>query len=292
MTAASRFEALRKAVNDRLALAVQTEWGDIPEPLRGAMAYSLNGGGKRLRPVLLLAAHELIAPWDDAAMRFACALEMIHTYSLIHDDLPAMDDDTLRRGRPTCHVVYGEGMAVLAGDGLLSLAMEEMLYVRHPRAFEAAACVARACGVRGMVAGQCLDLSHEGEAPTEELVSAIHRGKTACLLTAPLEAGLILAGADGEQLAAGRLFGLDFGLAFQIQDDLLDLTGDEKLLGKHVGKDEAEGKLTWPALKGPEQARRDMERLTEEACEALEGAFGERAAFLTGLARESTGRNV
>ena len=290
MMDSARYDALRAEVNGSLSRIAREDWDGIPEPLRGAMEYALNGGGKRLRPVLLLAAHELIAPYGKDAMLFACALEMIHTYSLIHDDLPAMDDDTLRRGRPTCHVVYGEGMAVLAGDGLLSLAFEMMLSSPHARAKEAAYQIAREAGVRGMVAGQCLDLSGEGKEPTPELVSAIHRKKTACLLTAPMEAGLTLAGADGTQLAAGREFGQKLGLAFQIRDDLLDLTGDEKTLGKHIGKDTAEGKLTWPALYGQEQSVRDMRRLTEEACAALAGTFGGGAAFLCGLAGEMADR--
>ena len=285
-----RYEALREKVNAHLRRVIREEWTDVPEPLKSAMAYALEGGGKRLRPVLLLSAHELIASYGEDALRFAGALEMIHTYSLIHDDLPAMDDDTLRRGRPTCHVRFGEGMAILAGDGLLSLAMEEMLSSRHERALPAALAVARAAGVRGMVAGQCLDLAHEGETPTPELVSAIHRKKTACLLTAPMEAGLILAGADENQLAAGRTFGQKLGLAFQIRDDLLDLTGDEAALGKHTGKDEAEGKLTWPALYGQDKSLRDLMELIAQGCAALESAFPESAGFLCALARQTAER--
>ncbi len=287
----ARYGALREAVENHLLRVTREEWGGIPHPLRDAMAYSLLSGGKRLRPVLLLAAHELIAPWDGAALRFAGALEMIHTYSLIHDDLPAMDNDTLRRGKPTCHVVYGEGMAVLAGDGLLNLAMEEMLSSDHPGTLAAARAVAGAAGVRGMIAGQCLDLAHEGQEPSPELVSSIHRLKTACLLTAPMEAGLILAGAHEGQLAAGSAFGRLFGLAFQIRDDLLDRTGSEAALGKHTGKDTAEGKLTWPALYGEEQARADVARLTEEACGRLREAFGDKADFLCGIAQECVQRN-
>ncbi len=291
MNGPERYEELRRAVEDHLNRVTAEEWGEIPHPLRDAMAYSLLSGGKRLRPVMLLAAHELISPADETALRFAGALEMIHTYSLIHDDLPAMDNDTLRRGKPTCHVVYGEGMAVLAGDGLLSLAMEEMLSADHLRALPAARYVAQAAGVRGMVAGQCLDLSMAGREPTEEVVSAIHRMKTACLLTAPMEAGLFLAGADEAQLNAGRTFGRLFGVAFQIQDDLLDLVGNEQDLGKHTGKDLTEGKLTWPALVGADRAAKDAGRMTDEACAALETAFGERSSFLCWLARSCTQRN-
>ena len=292
MNYADRYEELRRAAEDHLRRVTEREWQEIPHPLRDAMAYSLLSGGKRLRPVMLLAAHELLAPRDETALRFAGALEMIHTYSLIHDDLPAMDNDTLRRGKPTCHVVYGEGMAVLAGDGLLSLAMEEMLSCPHPRAMAAARFVAAAAGVRGMVAGQCLDLSLAGREPTEETVGAIHRLKTACLLTAPMEAGLTLAGADDTQLEAGRTFGRLFGVAFQIQDDLLDLRGDEQALGKHTGKDQAEGKLTWPALVGADRAAKDAERMIGEACGCLKQAFGEKAGFLAAMARQSVRRSA
>ncbi|MBQ8081865.1 MAG: polyprenyl synthetase family protein [Clostridia bacterium] len=253
------------------------------------MLYSLLGGGKRLRPVLLLASHALLREPDQEALRFACALEMIHTYSLIHDDLPAMDNDCLRRGRPTCHILYGEAMAILAGDGLLSLAFETMLSSRHEKALEAVRIIAQKAGVSGMVAGQSLDVAFARETPTEDLVRRIHEGKTACLLTAPVLAGLTLAGADERALRAGAEYGGQMGVAFQIIDDILDLTGDERTLGKSVGKDETEGKLTWPALKGVEQARRDAERLTAGAVQALE-PFGERADFLRELAQRTLNR--
>ena len=287
------FQAYRSRAEEGLNRLITGEkWQAIPQPLRDAMAYSLLSGGKRLRPVLLLAAHELLKPAGDTVLRFAAALEMIHTYSLIHDDLPAMDNDTMRRGKPTCHVVYGEGMAILAGDALLSLAMEELFTAQTLPEIRAARLIATAAGPNGMVAGQCLDLTHAGEAPTEELVAAIDRLKTGCLLTSPILAGLTLAGADEAQLAAGQVFGDCFGVAFQIQDDLLDLTGDEKTLGKHTGKDQAEGKLTWPAALGVEKAREDMKRLTERACEALSAAFGDRAAFLNSLAQECVERSA
>ena len=267
--------------------------GYMPEKLFEAMDYSLSAGGKRLRPVLLLAACETLGGHADEALPFACALEMIHTYSLIHDDLPAMDNDDLRRGRPTNHKVYGEGMAILAGDGLLSAAMELMLRsavrmgdLRGARAAEA---IARRAGVTGMVAGQVMDVTGEGSTPTLEKVDYIHRHKTADLLTAPIEAGFILAGAEEAAIAAGCEYGVNLGLAFQIVDDLLDVEGDAAVLGKTPGKDAAEGKLTWVAVKGVEAARADAASAVERAVEALKFVPGE-TNFLKTLAQSTLNR--
>lgn len=286
MTYEARYAALKQRVNDALETAVPK---DVPEPLRGAMRYSLLAGGKRLRAVLLLAAHEMIDEDSAPALPFACAIEMIHAYSLIHDDLPAMDNDTLRRGKPTNHVVYGEAVAILAGDGLQSLAFETMLQSGHRNALPAARALALGAGVTGMIAGQTVDVTREGEAPTDELVRYIHLNKTARLITAPVQAGLILSGAGEKELAAGTAFGEHLGLAFQIIDDLLDLTGDQALMGKTLGKDTAEGKLTWPALYGVRQAKKDAERLTETACDALMPFFS-RGEFLKTLARNMLSR--
>ena len=248
--------------------------GEIPEPLMAAMAYSLEAGGKRLRPVLLLAACEMAGGSLDEALPFACALEMIHTYSLIHDDLPAMDNDDLRRGRPTSHKVFGEAMAILAGDGLLHAAAGLMLRtacamgdLRGTRAAEA---ILRRAGVTGMVAGQTMDVTGEGSEPTMEKVTYIHLHKTADLLTAPMEAGMLLAGATEKQVASGVAFGQRLGVAFQIVDDVLDVQGATALLGKSTGKDEAQGKLTWVAVRGIEQARTDAAGEVAEAIRALE----------------------
>ena len=264
--------------------------GEIPERLMSAMAYSLTAGGKRLRPVLLLAACEMAGGAAEDALPFACALEMIHTYSLIHDDLPAMDNDDLRRGKPTNHKVYGEGLAILAGDGLLSAAMELMLRsacrmgdLRGTRAAEA---IARRAGVTGMVAGQTVDVTEEGTEPTVKRVSYIHAHKTADLLTAPLEAGLILAGATKEQLQAGIAYGYHLGMAFQMVDDLLDVEGDAALMGKNTGMDAALGKLTWVSAVGVEQTRRDAREHIRLAVEAL-GFFGETMNFLKDLAQST-----
>ena len=267
--------------------------GAIPQPLREAMAYSLEAGGKRLRPVLLLAACEMAGGSLEEAMPFACALEMIHTYSLIHDDLPAMDNDDLRRGRPTSHKVFGEAMAILAGDGLLHAAAELMLRaacsmgdLRGTRAAEA---ILRRAGVTGMVAGQTLDVTGEGSEPTLEKVSYIHKHKTADLLTAPIEAGLLLAGATQAQVAVGIAFGQRLGVAFQIVDDVLDVQGSSALLGKSTGKDVAQGKLTWVALKGVERARADAAEEIAEAIRALD-ALEMDTNFLKTLAQSTLDR--
>ena len=276
------------------ALAPQLEsLGYMPEKLLQSMEYSLAAGGKRLRPVLLLAACDMAGGDLEKALPFACALEMIHTYSLIHDDLPAMDNDDLRRGKPTNHKVFGEDVAILAGDGLLSAAMELMLRAAcampDMRGVRAAEAIARRAGVTGMVAGQTVDVTEEGSEPTMEKVQYIHTHKTADLLTAPLEAGLILAGASDEQVARGVEYGYHLGLTFQMVDDLLDVVGDAALLGKNTGMDAALGKLTWVAVRGIDGTRADAAEHTRLAVEALAG-FGEQAAFLRDLAQTTLNR--
>ncbi len=278
-----RYEFFRCAVEETLRSAVPC---DVPQPLADAMRYSLMAGGKRLRPVLLLAAYAVLHEDITPALPFAAAVEMVHTYSLIHDDLPAMDNDDLRRGRPTCHKVYGEGMAVLAGDGLLSLAFETMAATGHPKAFAAMRELALRCGTRGMVAGQCADLNAETQGGDGALLEYIHRHKTADMFIAPVAMGLLLADADERMLADGREYGEKLGIAFQIIDDILDVQGDEKLLGKHVGKDAAEHKCTWPALYGLEQAKEDAQRYTEQAVESLKN-WQEPAKFLKILAQRA-----
>lgn len=262
---------------------------DAPEILRSAMRYSLLAGGKRLRGCLLLAAADLAGGECDQALPFAAALEMIHAYSLIHDDLPAMDNDTLRRGKPTSHVVYGEAVAILAGDALLTYAFETMLNAGHPNALPAIREIAAAAGVGGMLAGQTLDVTNEGSAPSIDLVRKIHEGKTAALLTAPLTAGLILGGADESLVRAGRAYGYHLGMAFQIVDDLLDLEGDPALMGKTLGKDTAEGKLTWPACVGEAQARLDAQQHIQAAADAF-SSYGEKALFFRELALSTLNR--
>ena len=278
-----QYDFYRRAVEETLQTAVPL---DVPQPLQDAMRYSLLAGGKRLRPVLLVAAYALIKDDFTAALPFAAALEMVHTYSLIHDDLPAMDNDDLRRGRPTCHKVYGEGMAVLAGDGLLSLAFETMTDSAHPKAFAAMKELAMRCGTRGMIAGQCKDLKAEETGGDEETLHYIHLHKTADLLTAPIVMGLTLAGASEEEIAAGREYGKNLGMAFQIIDDILDEVGDEKTLGKSIGKDEEENKCTWTRIYGLEKARLDAQKYTDQAANCLE-IFQNKGNFLKILAQRA-----
>lgn len=267
--------------------------GEIPEPLHKAMAYSLEAGGKRLRPMLLLASCEMAGGSVEEAMPFACALEMIHTYSLIHDDLPAMDNDDLRRGKPTNHKMFGEAMAILAGDGLLSAAGELMLHaavgMRDLRGARAAEAILRRAGVTGMVAGQTMDVTGEGGEPTAEKVVYIHLHKTADLITAPVEAGLLLAGASEEQVKAGVAYGQHLGVAFQIVDDVLDVRGDTAVLGKTAGKDAAQGKLTWVAVRGLEGAREDARDQVALAVKALD-SMNMDINFLKTLAQSTLNR--
>jgi geranylgeranyl diphosphate synthase type II len=257
-----------------------------PGRLAEAMRYSLLGGGKRLRPILALMAAEACGADPNSAMPAACALEMVHTYSLIHDDLPSMDDDDLRRGRPTCHKAFDEATAVLAGDALLTLAFEVL--AREIRPAEAAArCVlalAEGAGPSGMVGGQMADLQAEGrlDANLAEL-EAIHRRKTGALLRSSLKMGAIVAGADEAILDALDVYGHAVGLAFQIVDDLLDVQGDEAKLGKRVNKDHGLGKWTYPGLLGLEGSRRHARRLADEAVRVLD-PLGGRGARLRALA--------
>ena len=257
-----------------------------PARLAEAMRYSTLAGGKRLRPVFCLLAAEACGGDPEAALPAACALELVHTYSLIHDDLPAMDDDDLRRGRPTCHKAFDEATAVLAGDGLLTLAFE--LVARHVEPAAAAReCVlvlAEAAGPEGMVGGQMADLQAEGRTDgSVEALEAIHRRKTGALLRAPLRMGAIIAGASPQVIEALDAYGRAVGLAFQIVDDLLDVQGDEAKLGKRVNKDAGLGKWTYPAFLGIEGSRRKARQLADEAMAAL-APLGARAATLRAVA--------
>jgi geranylgeranyl diphosphate synthase type II len=258
----------------------------VPARLAEAMRYSVLGGGKRLRPVLCMMAAEACGADPAEALPPACALELVHTYSLIHDDLPAMDNDDLRRGRPTCHRAFDEATAILAGDGLLTLAFE--IIVRHTRPAPAAAlCVkllAEGAGPAGMVGGQMADLLAEGRAEgTVEDLEAIHRRKTGALLRAALRMGAAVASAPEPAAAALDAYGRAVGLAFQIVDDLLDVEGDEAKLGKRVNKDQDHGKQTYPALLGIEGSRQKARTLADEAVQAL-GPLGDRANRLRALA--------
>ncbi len=245
----------------------------VPEILREAMKYSLLAGGKRLRPTLCIAAHVACGGIEDDIMLCASALEVIHTYSLIHDDLPAMDNDDLRRGIPTNHKVYGEAVAILAGDGLLSEAFLMMLEtpgnIPVKNILAALKDVARAAGPAGMVGGQVQDILSEDKEPDRETLKYIHRHKTGALLASSVRIGGILAGADDKTLAALTSYGDGLGLAFQIVDDILDVRGDEQLLGKPVGSDQEKHKMTYPALYGLDASMRKAEDLMADSLKAL-----------------------
>ncbi len=250
-----------------------------------AMRYSLLVGGKRIRPVLTLAFAELCGGSAQQALPFACAVEMVHTYSLIHDDLPCMDDDDLRRGKPTNHKVFGEAMALLAGDGLLTRAFEQALAFSGPSsdAVRGASVLARCAGASGMVGGQCVDLSAQGKEVDLSLLQKMDQGKTVALISAACQMGCIAAGAGDGQLEAARRYAEGLGMAFQIRDDILDVEGDAKTLGKNVGMDSARDKRNYVSLLGVEEAQRLVESYTDQAISALE-AFAGDTAFLRELA--------
>lgn len=256
-----------------------------PPRLQEAMSYSLLAGGKRLRPVLTMLACEACGGDVQLALPAACAIEMIHTYSLIHDDLPAMDDDDLRRGKPTNHVVFGEALAILAGDGLLTLAFEITARDVRPPHVAAACCLdlARAAGWAGMVGGQVADLEAEGGGVDSlDQLEAIHRRKTGELLSSALTLGARIAECDAATLDALGKYGKCLGLAFQITDDLLDIRGDLQIMGKAVQKDAAHGKLTYPSLLGEEVSLGRARSLVAEACGWITplGARGRRLEAL------------
>jgi geranylgeranyl diphosphate synthase type II len=288
---ARRLQPWRERID--AALAAYTELpGDCPAELREAMRYSLLAPGKRLRPLLTLMAAEACGGEIEAALPAACAVEMIHSYSLIHDDLPAMDDDDLRRGRPTCHKAHGEARAILAGDALLTLAFQVLAQDVRPAEVAARCCgvLAVAAGAVGMVGGQADDLQAESLPATLETLEAIHRRKTGAMILAALRLGAFIAGASESRLTALGIYGKNLGMAFQITDDLLDAAGDEQVVGKRVGKDLDRGKLTFPGLLGVEESRRRAEQLIDGACDALTG-FGSRAEHLEALARYVLERN-
>jgi len=255
-----------------------------------AMHYSLMAGGKRLRPILCLAGAEAVGGDPGEALPVACALEMIHTYSLIHDDLPAMDDDDLRRGRPTCHKQYDEATAILAGDGLLTEAfrlMAEAAVSREERRevfLEIIQLIGQAAGYMGMVGGQMLDLLAEGRRVTLKELELIHRMKTGALLTAAVRAGGLVGGGSRQEITALTAYGEKFGLAFQITDDILNVEGDSAEMGKAVGSDEKHHKATYPALVGAEQAKVWARRLVGEAIADL-APLGPKSEPLQELAR-------
>ena len=257
----------------------------VDKTLTEAMEYSLMAGGKRLRPVLLMAAADALGADGTRFLKTACAIEMIHSYSLIHDDLPAMDNDDYRRGKPTNHKVYGAGMATLAGDALLTLAFEVMLR-QQDAAPETLVQVVRemsmAAGPDGMVGGQALDMESEGRQIDKETLRRMHMGKTGALFRAAIRSGAVLAGANEKQLDALTAYAEKFGLAFQITDDILDVVGDETVIGKPVGSDEKNHKSTYVTLNSLEEARKLAQAAVDEAAGALK-EFGPEADFLRDL---------
>ncbi|MCK5833670.1 polyprenyl synthetase family protein [bacterium] len=237
-----------------------------PKILHSAMRYSVFAGGKRLRPILAVLSFKRLGGEGDFIYTPACALELIHTYSLIHDDLPCMDNDDLRRGKPTSHKVFGEAMAILVGDALHAIAFELMARAGDVRVISD---VARAIGTQGLVGGQVFDLEAEGITPTPEILEAIHRGKTAALLATSLRMGAYIAKASDEEINKVSKYGENMGLAFQIIDDILDIVADEKALGKPIGSDAERNKATYPALFGIEKSRQIAEDLIQKAKYAL-----------------------
>jgi geranylgeranyl diphosphate synthase type II len=277
-------QRLADAALDRL-IPLETEH---PVSIHKAMRHSVFAGGKRLRPVLSMEAGRMIAgSLPPGIEELGASLEMLHTYSLIHDDLPALDNDDLRRGRPTCHKVFGEAMAILAGDALQTQAYEVLSRLQCPAEakVEIIAEIARATGtVNGMIGGQVVDLEAEHSKPTAEMLEYIHRSKTAALITASLVSGGLFAGAKDGDVAHLRAFGLAIGLAFQIVDDVLDVTQTSQQLGKTAGKDTASEKVTYPALLGVDASLTKADALVNQAYAELK-SFGERADTLKELAR-------
>ena len=266
--------------------------GDIRyADLQEAMEYSLLSGGKRIRPVLALESCRLCGGDVEDALPFACAVEMIHTYSLIHDDLPAMDDDGLRRGRPTNHVVYGEATAILAGDGLLTAAFGQLAGAGLPagRVVEAVACLSAAAGPAGMVGGQALDMAGEGRGLTTAELRQLQALKTGALISAAAELGCIAAGGTLEQREKLRRYAQAIGQAFQIRDDILDVTGTQAELGKPIGSDREKEKSTFFTALGLEGCQAEVDRLTREAVAALAGF--EHPELHVWLARRLASRN-
>ncbi|MBI5469194.1 MAG: polyprenyl synthetase family protein [Deltaproteobacteria bacterium] len=275
-----------EAVNRGLSALLVKE-GDYPQSLHRAMHYSLFAGGKRLRPTLVLASAESVGADPDSALNIACAFECIHTYSLIHDDLPAIDNDDLRRGRPTCHKVFGEAGAILAGDALLTAAFE--IAAGTPikdkgAVIRAIAELAKAAGSTGMIGGQAVDIESEGKEVPFPVLEYIHIHKTGELILAAVRCGAIIGGAADEELAGLTRYGQAAGLAFQIADDILDVEGSSLEMGKATGGDEKKGKATYPSVIGMEESKKRAAELVGMALEALSG-FDGKADPLRAIAR-------
>ena len=277
-----KLKSRQRYVEEKLSEYLPSE-SAYPEILFRAMRYSVFAGGKRLRPILLLEVNKLFDGDDEVVAPFACALEMIHTYSLIHDDLPAMDDDNFRRGRLTSHKAFGEGMAILAGDALLNHAFEVMSKATCKRddklGAEAMYAIAFGAGVNGMIAGQVVDILSEGKNIDKNTMNYIHLNKTSALIQSAFRAGGILGGANEETITLLNEAAVRIGMAFQIQDDILDVTGTQEELGKSVFSDSKNEKTTYISLFGLEESNKMVEKLSREAIEILE-SFGDRSKFL------------
>lgn len=286
----------KKAVVDKALEACFNEPAGPASQIIDAMKYSLFAGGKRLRPILCLAGVEAVGGDEAEALPVACALELIHTYSLIHDDLPVMDDDDLRRGKPANHKVFGEAVALLAGDGLLAEAFNLIAATEISEKVSANALlkvtgmIARASGYRGMIGGQLVDIQWQGKTADPSIVEFIHTRKTGALITASVVSGAFLGGGDESQIKAITSYGEKTGLAFQISDDILDIEGDSNAMGKTSGADEQRGKITYPAVVGLTRSKEIQVELTEAAIESL-AAFGSGAEPLRRIARYIVERN-
>lgn len=279
----------KKFVDDSI-LELLPEKNSYPESIHSAMNYSVMAGGKRLRPILVIAAAEAVGGDRQTVLPFAVAAELIHTYTLIHDDLPALDDDDFRRGKPTCHKVFGEAIAILAGDALLTQAFILMTNaalldgISAKDALNATHDMAKALGTGGMIGGQVVDLESEGKPVSSEALEYIHIYKTGHLIRACVRGGAKLGGATSEQFSALSRYGAHIGLAFQIIDDILDITADQEKLGKDVGSDIEKEKATYPSLYGLDESKRKAEELIEESIACLE-PFDDRADPLREIAR-------
>jgi geranylgeranyl diphosphate synthase type II len=283
-------EICRRRVDSSLQRYLGAE-DSFASRLAQAMAYSVMAGGKRLRPVLCIASAETVNGDREAVTALACALEMIHTYSLIHDDLPAMDDDEKRRGKATCHVQFDEATAILAGDALLTLSFEILATIanqcpaaEHRKWLRVIAKIASAAGCNGMIEGQMQDMAFEGKAISIEQLEALHGLKTGKLIEASVVSGAMVAGATEIQLQSLGDYAAHIGLAFQVADDILNVTGDPERLGKAIGTDQARGKNTYPSLIGLAPAQRLADRLVDKALKALD-AFDKKADPLRAIAR-------
>ena len=282
-------ERIEKALRQYLP---EAEPSDLSQKVTEAMRYSLLCGGKRIRPVLTLAFCELCGGDPELALPFACAIEMVHTYSLIHDDMPCMDNDDMRRGKPTNHKVYGEDMALLAGDGLLTKAFETALLAENKEtATEAALVLAQCAGEKGMVGGQCIDLQSEGKEADLSLLVEMDMGKTVALISAACRMGCIAAHGDETAVKAAEQYAAGLGMAFQIRDDILDVQGDPKKLGKNVGMDAAMEKRNYVSLLGVDRAQELVEEYTEQAMTAL-NSFSGNTDFLRKLAESLVQREA